>query len=260
MVESAVPLCYVGGSAAHSFIRNCSPIRCIMSATVHPVRQAVFILAGAVALIDTGALLFSADSPAPNKWEKAIKAFEEEDAKQLPQPGGVLFLGSSSIRLWDLGNSFPDVKAVNRGFGGSQIADSVQFAERIVVPHQPRLVVFYAGDNDIAAGKSAEQVATDFKALVGRIHAKLPKTRIAFIAIKPCPSRWKFYETQKQANKLVEEFTKTDSRLAYIDVVRPMLNAEGKPREELFRKDNLHLNDEGYKVWNEIVKPHLAQK
>jgi lysophospholipase L1-like esterase/ketosteroid isomerase-like protein len=200
------------------------------------------------------------ETAVPSRWEKSIQEFEAEDRQHAPQSGGVLFLGSSSIRLWDLKSSFPDVRAVNRGFGGSQIADSVEFADRIILPHRPRLIVFYAGDNDIAGGKSAEQVAADFQALVGKVHANLPETRIAFIAVKPCPSRWKHIETQKQANRLVEEFTKTDARLAYVDVVKPMLNAEGKPREDLFRKDNLHLNDEGYKLWNEIVKPLLAQK
>lgn len=206
-----------------------------------------------------GANVRGVDQPAASKWEKTIQAFEDEDRKQPPRENGVLFLGSSSIRLWDVAKSFPELPVINRGFGGSQIADSVQFAERIVLPHKPRLVVFYAGDNDIAAGKSAEQVAADFKALAGKIHAKLPQTRIAFIAIKPSPSRWKYFEIQQQANRLIEAFVKSDSRLVYIDIVKPMLGDDGKPRENLFRKDNLHLNDDGYKIWNQIVKPYLSK-
>jgi lysophospholipase L1-like esterase len=170
----------------------------------------------------------------------------------------VLFLGSSTIRLWNTAKAFPELHTINRGFGGSQIADSLKFAERIVIPCKPRLILLYAGDNDIAAGKSPERVLSDFKALVEKIHAALPETRIAFISIKPSPSRWKHIEAQRKANSLVEEFIPTDRRLSYIDVVQPMLDDKGEPRAELFQKDMLHLNDEGYKLWNSIVKPRLT--
>jgi lysophospholipase L1-like esterase len=199
---------------------------------------------------------YAADPP---DWEKTIQAFEEHVRLQPPQPGSVLFLGSSTIRLWNTAKAFPELNTINRGFGGSQIADSVKFADRIVVPCKPRLVVFYAGDNDIAGGKSPERVLSDFKALVEKIQAALPETRIAFISIKPSPSRWKFIEAQRKANSLVEEFARTKPRLSYIDVVEPMLNEEGQPRPELFQKDMLHLNDEGYRVWQGLVQP-LIQK
>jgi len=189
----------------------------------------------------------------PPDWEKTIQAFEEQDRQQPPQPGGVLFLGSSTIRLWNTAKAFPEIKTINRGFGGSQIADSVKFADRIVIPCKPRLVVFYAGDNDIAGGKSPERVFGDFKELVEKIQAALPETRIAFISIKPSPSRWKFIDTQRKANSLVEEFVRSDRRLTYIDVVKPMLDDKGEPRAELFQKDMLHLNDEGYRLWVGLI-------
>jgi len=201
-----------------------------------------------------------ADDEPVDSLEKEVRAFEEKDRKEAPEPGGVLFLGSSSIRLWDTAKAFPQTKITNRGFGGSQIADSVHFAERIAIPYRPRLIVFYAGDNDVAAGKSAEEVFADFKEFTGKVHASLPATRIAFIAIKPSPLRWKFFDTQCRANDRIREFIKSDGRLSYIDVVKPMLGDDGEARRELFKKDNLHLNDEGYRVWAGVIKPFLDEK
>jgi len=128
-----------------------------------------------------------AAEPAASPWEKEIRAFEAKDQQQPPPGGAVLFVGSSSIRLWKLDESFPDVKTINRGFGGSHLADSVAFAERIVIPYRPKLIVLYAGDNDLAAGKTPERVLADFKQFVAKVEAALPETRIAFISIKPLP-------------------------------------------------------------------------
>jgi lysophospholipase L1-like esterase len=198
-----------------------------------------------------------AADPDFSKWEPAIAAFEKQDAEKPPPKNAVVFAGSSSIRLWDIKKSFPDLPAVNRGFGGSTIPDCTHFAARTVLKHEPRLVVFYAGDNDLAAGHSPERVADDFKAFVRTVHEKLPKTRVAFIAIKPSPARLKLADQQRRANALIEEFCKSDERLTYVDVVPPMLTAGGKPRPELFRADGLHLNDKGYELWAGIVRPVL---
>src|SRR5205823_1051376 len=177
-----------------------------------------------------------------------------QDAEKPPPKNGIIFMGSSSIRFWDLKTSFPDLPAVNRGFGGSTIPDCTHFVARTVLKHEPRLVVFYAGDNDLAIGRSPEQVADDFKAFVRAVHEKLPKTRVAFISIKPSPTRQRLAEQQRRANALVEGFCKSDERLTYVDVVKPMLSAEGKPRWELFRADGLHLNDKGYELWALVVQ------
>jgi lysophospholipase L1-like esterase len=225
----------------------------IVATARRAMRLTIFVLAVA-------ALARAADEAPVDSLEKEILAFEAQDRQQAPEAGGVLFLGSSSIRMWETAKAFPDARIINRGFGGSQIADSVQFAGRIAIPYKPRLIVFYAGDNDIAAGKSAGEVFSDFKTFTGKIHAALPETRVAFVAIKPSPMRWKFFETQSRANDLIREFIKTDRRLSYIDVVKPMLGDDGQPRHELFKKDHLHLNDEGYRLWNGIVKPVLDEK
>lgn len=202
----------------------------------------------------------AADPPSPfAKWEKAISEFEEQDKASPPPPGAVLFVGSSSIRLWNLEKSFPQHATINRGFGGSEIADSAHFADRIVLKHEPKTIVFYAGDNDISRGKSPEEVSRDFRSFVKIIHEKLPKTKIVYIGIKPSIARWKLADTMRQANKLIKAQCEQDERLVFVDVFPPMLNDEGRPRPELFLKDGLHLNLKGYELWTELILPHLPK-
>ena len=193
------------------------------------------------------------------KWEKEIAAFEAADQKQMPTKGGILFIGSSSIRMWDVQKSFPELPVVNRGFGGSQIEDSTHFAERIIGAHEPRAIVFYAGDNDIGSGKSAETVTSHFEQFVVKVRGKLPETQIFFIAIKPSGSRWKHFETQQAANGKIRAFCEHGPKLTFVDVVQPMLGKDGQPRAELFLKDKLHMTAAGYKVWNDILRPQLTK-
>ena len=196
----------------------------------------------------------------PSRWEKYIARFEAADKKQMPQPDGVLFIGSSSIRMWKtLEQDFPGLPVINRGFGGSQIADSNHFAGRIVHPYKPRQIVLYAGDNDVAGGKSPETVLADFQQFLKTVRAKLPKVRVSFIAIKPSLSRWKLSGKMAMANSLVRDACGKDKRLDYIDIWLPMLGDNGKPRPDLFLGDGLHLNAKGYALWTSIVKPHLAK-
>lgn len=195
---------------------------------------------------------------ASQRWEKDIAAFEAQDKAHPPQPGGVLFLGSSSIRMWDLAEWFPDQPVLNRGFGGSQIADSIQYFERVVVPYAPSAVVFYAGDNDIAAGKSAGTVAADFRILAGKVWAVLPETRILFIGIKPSTARWALYPEMKKANEAIQAFAGEEKRLTFVDIESEMLGPDGTPRKELLKDDGLHMTPEGYRIWTEKVKAALA--
>jgi lysophospholipase L1-like esterase len=196
--------------------------------------------------------------PPEVRWAKEIAAFEAADQTNPPPRDAVLFIGSSSIRLWTkLAQAFPAHKVINRGFGGSQLSDSVAFVGRIVTPYKPRLVLLYAGDNDIASGKAPEGVLGDFKAFAGRIHAALPGTRVAYIAIKPCPAREKFLDRVKAANQLIREYCATDNRLVFVDVFTPMLTAEGRPRADLCIKDGLHPNAQCYELWASILRPVL---
>lgn len=200
----------------------------------------------------------TAQTPPANQWEAEIRKFEESDRVQPPPRGAVLFVGSSSVRLWQsLAEDFPDLKVINRGFGGSQIADSTLYAGRIVVPYKPRLVVLYAGDNDLAAGKTPQQVFEDYKAFVARVRRDLPKAKIAFISIKPSPSRAALLPKMREANGLIKNYVSRDKGLAYIDVFTPMLGGDGSPRPELFGPDRLHMNREGYLLWKSVVAPYL---
>jgi len=197
------------------------------------------------------------EKPKQSRWEPAIQRFEAADRKQAPPTEGILFVGSSSIVGWNVQKSFPDLPVINRGFGGSQVADSVEFADRIVTPYRPKVVVLYAGDNDIAAGKSPQQVLEDYRQFVAKVHKALPKTRIVFVAIKPSLRRWNLVEKMRKANALVRADTQQDDRLVFLDVDTPMIGDDGRPRGELFKDDGLHLNAKGYELWSSLLKPHL---
>jgi lysophospholipase L1-like esterase len=191
-----------------------------------------------------------------DKWAKEMAAFEEQDRSD-PAIGGVVFVGSSSIRLWDLKKSFPGVPALNRGFGGSEIPDSVAHVNLLVIRHKPRIVVFYAGDNDIGAGRTPQQVFDDYKAFVEKIHAALPATKIAFIAIKPSILRWALVDKVRAANAIVREYAATDDRIGFVDVDGPMLGWDEKPRKDLFVADGLHMTPKGYELWTTLVRPFV---
>lgn len=199
-----------------------------------------------------------AQQPTGNRWEKEIEAFERQDAKQMPPENAVLFVGSSSIRLWKLAESFPDLDVINRGFGGSQLADAVFFAERIVIAYRPRLVVLYAGDNDLAAGKKPRQVLADFKQFATKVKAALPETRIAYLSIKPSIKRRALIDQIRETNAAIRKYVSQEERLSYVDMFQPMLTADGEPRPELFQADGLHLNAEGYKLWAMALRPTLG--
>ena len=193
-----------------------------------------------------------------SRWEPAIRAFEAGDRTNPPPRNAVEFIGSSSIRLWTNAPSLlPRHRIFNRGFGGSHLADSIAFVDRIVIPYRPKLVVLYAGDNDISAGKSPAEVFADFKEFARKVHAALPQTKMAFISIKPCPAREKYLDEVQTANRLIKEFIGSDGRLTYLDVFTPSLGADGKPRAELYIKDGLHPNDAGYQLWASLVEPVL---
>ncbi len=194
-----------------------------------------------------------------NRWEKTIQAFEKSDRENPPKEGGVVFLGSSSIRGWDLKKWFPNMNAVNRGFGGSEISDAVFFFDRIVTPLEPRAIVFFAGGNDLARGESPETVAEDFKQLVDLLHDRLPETKMVVIAIKPSPKRWELIDEIRRTNQANEALVKEDPQIVFVDIDPPMCAASGMPRRELFVDDMLHLNDQGYALWTEMVLPHLEQ-
>ena len=192
------------------------------------------------------------------RYEAAIAAFEKNDKTNPPPKNGILFIGSSSIRMWKtLANDFPDKPVYNRGFGGSFLIDSVYFADRIIIPYHPRMIVLYAGTNDIAAGKKPQQVLEDFKLFVSTVRAKLPETRLAYISNATNPARWSQVEQVKETNQLIADYMKTVSNSVFIDVFPQMLLPDGQPNPEIYSADRLHMNEKGYALWTGIVAPYL---
>ncbi len=219
-----------------------------------------------LALVSFGLLsaLHAADQTPPEshdfaKWEKEIAAFEQADAQNPPAKGAIVFVGSSSIRLWKtLAQDFPQHRVLNRGFGGSEIVDSVHFADRIVFPYEPRLVVLYAGGNDLNNGTTPEQVVADFQAFAANLRARQPGVGIAYISIAGNPARWAQVEKVKAVNSSIKAWIKDQPHMKFINVFGPMLGEDGLPRPHIFVADQLHMNAEGYKIWAEVIRPFLA--
>ena len=194
------------------------------------------------------------------RFEAEIRAFEEADRADPPKPGAVVFVGSSSIRLWStLAADLPEYRVLNRGFGGSWMQDSARMADRIVVPYHPSAVVIFAGTNDLADGRTPEQVAGDFGAFVGRVRAALPEVPIAYLPISPAPSRAALLPKMKLANALIRAQCARGPRLRYIDTYPQMLNRDGSLRPEIFGGDQLHMNARGYAIWTPLVRGALAR-
>jgi lysophospholipase L1-like esterase len=191
------------------------------------------------------------------QWEKEIAAFEAKDMTNPPPKGCIVFVGSSSIKRWtNLAADFPALPVINRGFGGSQLADSVNFAGRIIIPYEPRQVVIYAGGNDINAGKDSELVFGDFVALAVRIRAQLPRARIAYVSSAPNLKRWAQVEKVKRLNALAADYCHRHG-MTFINVFPLMLGPDGHPSSDIFVEDGLHMNPKGYAIWKQAVGPHL---
>lgn len=217
------------------------------------------LLAGCTAMpavdVPATAALDPVSSP---EWARDMARFAAEDAATPPPAHPVVFTGSSSVRLWaTLSGDFPGVPVLNRGFGGSHVRDAVWYADEVAVRYRPRRILIYAGDNDVFDGRTPRQVLSDFQAFVARVHRDLPRTPVAFIAIKPSPSRTHLLAAQREANALVQAYAEREPHVDYIDVFTPMLDAHGQPRAELFVDDRLHLNAAGYALWRGIIAPYM---
>jgi lysophospholipase L1-like esterase len=195
-------------------------------------------------------------SSASSRWAHAIRDFAAMDRSKPPRPGAVVFVGSSSVRLWHgLEGQFGSTVVVKRGFGGARLSDCVEHLDQLVVKHRPRLVLLYAGDNDLAEGAPPGEVLQRFVAFAERIRERLPKARLVFVSIKPSPARQALLLQVRVANRLIESYVRGRPGLAYVDVFSSMLDSDGLPRRELFAADELHLNADGYALWRAVLAP-----
>jgi lysophospholipase L1-like esterase len=193
------------------------------------------------------------------RWGKDIQAFLDWDAKNSVPQDAVLFLGSSSVRGWQTARFFPDFKVINRGFGGSQTPAVNYFFDRIAAPYKPKVICLYVGDNDIAVGKSPERVFDDFKQFKALCDKHTPLAQVVYISIKPSGSRWNVWPQMKAANELIEAHCQKLDNFHYIDLAGCLLDESGRPDDELYLGDKLHLNEKGYTKWTNKLRPLLEK-
>lgn len=195
----------------------------------------------------------------PARWQSEFAAFAHADEARRPGPGGVVFVGSSSIRLWerlaDAFERFPTI--VQRGFGGSTAADCADNVARLVTPYRPRVVVLYAGENDLAEGAAPADVVARVRAFTERVRSEQPAVHIAYVSIKPSPLRAGLLADIRETNARIREYLATVPDTQFIDVHTPMLDADGRPRAELFGADRLHMNAAGYALWRREINARL---
>ena len=216
-------------------------------------------LSAVIALASWGIIAAAnADAPDsdPARFADSIQVFIDWDSKNAFPEDAILFVGSSSVRLWPTAKAFPGRPVINRGFGGSELSDVIHFYDQVVKPYSPRKIFLYAGDNDIANGKSAEQVFEDYKAFVAMLREDLPDTELVFISIKPSKDRWAKWPVMASANRMVREYAAKLPGLEYADLAAPLLGNDGLPKD-VYVDDDLHLNEEGYRLWQEALAPYL---
>ena len=191
-----------------------------------------------------------------------IKAFRSTDSLSTPANNAILLIGSSSFTNWkDVAKYFPDQTIINRGFGGSSLPHLIMYAEDVIFKYNPKQIIIYCGENDLTGGSTitAETILERVKMLHGLIRSKFKKVPIAYISMKPSPSREKYLGTMQKANELIKKFMGEQKKCAYIDVYHSMLDAEGKILTHLFLSDKLHMNAEGYKIWQAVMTPYLRK-
>ena len=191
-----------------------------------------------------------------------IAAFKKQDSISFPPKNAILFVGSSSFTKWtDVQQYFPDYKIINRGFGGSSLPDVIRYEKEIIFPYLPKQIVIYCGENDLAFSDTikALTVFERFKTLFSDIRNKFPTTPIAYVSLKPSPSRWHLKSKIEEANKLIKQFLKKKKKTAFIDVYHKMLGPDGTPVPDIFIQDKLHMNAKGYAIWQKEIQPYLLK-
>jgi hypothetical protein len=205
-------------------------------------------------------LVVGAQEAGPERWEPNIRGFEQQDIQHPPAKGANLFVGSSSITIWqDINECFPGFPILNRGFGGSNFLDLLYYVDRVIIPYSPSKVFVYEGDNDLAVGTEPGivlQRAIEFRNVIAK---KLPSTKVVFIAAKPSPSRWALKAKYEQFNAELKKYAAKTKDTEFADVWTPMLDKRGLVLKHVFGEDSLHMNKEGYVIWEKALRPYLKQ-
>jgi len=211
-------------------------------------------------LLLSPAALYAHTPPAdPARFAKEVADLVERDAaEQLPQ-NGILFIGSSNIRKWPLKAGFPTLTLINNGFGGSQATDSTFYFDKLVLPFHPKLIVFHAGGNDIAAGRTPSEVASDVEDFIKKVHTELPETKIIYVGLFPAPSRWELQGKFHETTRLITATIRRDHKVTFLNPEKPLLSAEGTIRPELYESDRLHLNVQGYEIMTKLIAPYIKR-
>lgn len=194
-----------------------------------------------------------------SRFEKQVRLYEAADRASPPPKGAIMLAGDSQFFRWKTyREDLPGYTLVNRGIDSFQTSDLIEFTDRLVLPHQPRLIVLHVGGNDVHNGKSPERVLADFKAFVAKVRAVLPKVPIYFSSITPGPGRWDEADKRKATNKIIQDYIATQPDLKFIDLWDAMLTADGKPREDIWVEDRVHPNHAGYLIRVGIMRPLLG--
>ena len=213
-------------------------------------------------IINIFLFILLADAVVAQPFADEIKAFKKQDSIQQPPRHAILFVGSSSLRLWkNIQNDFAGYTIINRGFGGSSLPDVIRYEKDIIFPYDPKQVIVYCGENDFASSDTVTvlTVVTRFKTLFTDIRNKWPKVPVAFISIKPSPSRWHLKSKIEEANAAIRSFLKKKKKTSYIDVYHKMLGADGTPLPDIFLEDKLHMNAKGYAIWQKEIQSYLLK-
>ncbi|MEJ2543076.1 MAG: GDSL-type esterase/lipase family protein [Calditrichaceae bacterium] len=221
------------------------------------IKNLIFLITSFLFLCNLKAADSTVTDPDPHRYQNEIDAFKGWDQKNSYPENAILFAGSSSIRMWQTHNAFPQYPVINRGFGGAHIPDVIYFYKDVILKYNPQMIIFYCGDNDIASNKPVEQVFQDYLELISNINKDFPDVKFVFISVKPSGSRWKYWDSMDTLNKKIEKYNQEFENLYYVDLSTPLLNSNGKPDNDLFLSDQLHLNEKGYKIWNSILSENL---
>ncbi len=213
-----------------------------------------------LSLLITSQHLFAQEPVPTPRFAEQIEAYLKADATNPPPSGGILFVGSSIFRLWKkLPQQMAPLPVINRAFGGSRTDEQLFYLDKIVLPYQPKIIVYYCGSNDINVNAQAEHIATRFKQFAERVHAALPKTRIYFVSINRAPQKMDNWKVVDDANALIKSYCIAAKGLGYIDVNRVLFDKRRQPRYDLYLPDKLHFVDKAYELFTPIIKPVIAR-